>query len=228
ALALLAEASCGAGLLRAQDARPFLAARPEVAKALGGRLERALTAPELPDADKTMLYRVMNVNGYAAFYPERLAAYAARAEGKPAADPSRLYLDDPRLPGVRALGVAAVLPGPGGAPFARVPGAEPLARREDGGDLSLSSPRPERWSVSGAGRGPLVLAVPEDAGWRAWVDGRRVPVSSADGLFMRVPVPDGAFRAEFRYAPPGWAWLCAAGTLAWGLWLGVGLKAAAA
>ncbi|TBR21486.1 hypothetical protein EPO15_10215 [bacterium] len=223
ALAALAEAGrTGASLLGSEDAAAYLAPNRAVAEALGGRLERVLTAPGLPNADKTMMYRLMNVNGYAAYYPARLAEYAFAAEGRPAADPSRLYLATPSAPGVRALGVSAVLPGPGGTPYARVDGAAALAR-VPGGSASVQSPRPESWRVRGAGPGPLTFAIPECPGWRAWVDGRPAPTRLAEGLFLQVDVPDGPFQADFRYEPPGWTLLCLAAVLAWAAWARAGL-----
>ncbi|MBI5596319.1 MAG: hypothetical protein HY928_09560, partial [Elusimicrobia bacterium] len=200
------------------------AANRAVAQGLGGRPMRVLTAPELPNADKAMLYRMMNVNGYEAFYPASYAAYAARAEGRPAADPSRVYLSDPRSPELARLGVSAVVPGTDGAPYTMVAGARDIARLEGGGALASVSPRPELWRMRGAGAGPLVLSVPGDPGWRAWVDGVPAPVSPFDGLVMSVPVPDGDFTAAFRYAPALWPWLCAAAVLAWAAWAVVGMK----
>lgn len=224
---LVQQGRMGTALLDAEDAAPYLAPHRDVAQGLGGRLERVLTAPELPNANKAMMYRIMNVNGYAAYYPARQAAYARAAEGRPAADPSRLYLSTPGAPGVRALGVAAVLPGPGGAPFARVEGSASLARLP-GGPAEAASARPESWSVRGAGPGPLTLAVPESPGWRAWVDGRPAPTRVASGLFLETDVPAGPFRADFRYEPPGWTLLCLAALAAWAAWARAGREALSA
>lgn len=228
ALATLAQqARMGTALLDAEDAAPYLAPNRAVAAGLGGRLERVMTAPELPNANKAMMYRLMNVNGYAAYYPARQASYALAAEGRPAADPSRLYLATPGAPGVRALGVAAVLPGPLGSPFARVEGASAWARLP-GGPAEALSPRAESWGVRGVGPGPLTLAVPEFPGWRAWVDGRPAPTRVAQGLFLETDVPPGPFRADFRYEPPGWTLLCLAAALAWAVWARAGREALSA
>ena len=214
----------GASLLGVEDAAPYLAPNRAVAEGLGGRLERVMTSPDLPNANKAMMYRMMNVNGYAAYYPSRQAAYALAAEGRPAADPSRLYLATPEAPGVRALGVAAVLPGPGGAPFARVAGAAALARIP-GGSAAVSSARPESWSVVGVGPGPLTLAVPEYPGWEAWVNGKPAALRLGEGLFLETDVPSGGFRADFRYEPSGWIFLCVAGVVAWTVWARLGREA---
>jgi hypothetical protein len=39
-------------------------------------------------------------------------------------------------------------------------------------------------------------------GWTAAVDGQRVPISVADGIFQAVDVPAGTTTVRFRYAPP--------------------------
>lgn len=227
ALAALALAQAfvgGADLVGTEPAGPYLAANRAVASSLGGRLERAMTAPDLPNADKTMLYRIMNVNGYAAYYPVRQALFAYAAEGgRPAADPGRLYFSTPDSAGARSLGVASVIPGPAGAPFARVAGSAALARTP-GGPAALSSPRPELWSARGVGPGPLTFAMPEEPGWRAWVDGRPVRAGVAEGLFLSVDVPPSTFKADFRYQPPGWSLLCLGGLLAWGAWARAGRR----
>ncbi|MBI3300023.1 MAG: DUF2079 domain-containing protein [Elusimicrobia bacterium] len=222
---LIQSAFYGAASLRVEAAGPYLAPNRAVAAALGGRLSRALTAPELPNADKTMLYRIMNVNGYEAFYPQSYAAYAARAEGRPAADPSRVYFATPDSAGAKALGVSAILPGPGGAPFGAVPGAEPLARFSGGGAPSAASPRPELWRLDGAGKGVLTLAVAADPGWRAWADGAAVPVTAPDGVLMVLDLPRGVAAARLRYEPPCWGWLCAAAVLSWAAWGALGREA---
>lgn len=49
--------------------------------------------------------------------------------------------------------------------------------------------------------GLLVLSEVYDAGWRAYVDGKRVDVYAADGLFRAVPVPAGRHAVELRYEP---------------------------
>jgi Bacterial membrane protein YfhO len=51
--------------------------------------------------------------------------------------------------------------------------------------------------------GLLVLSEVYDPGWRAYVDGRRVPVLVADHVLRAVPVPAGAHAVELRYEPAG-------------------------
>lgn len=219
AVVILAEAGLGGtAFLRAEAAEPYLGVNRSVAEGLGGRLSRVLTAPDLPHANKSMLYRIMNVNGYEAFYPSRYAAYAARSEGRPAADPSRVYFSTPDSAGLKNLGVAAVLPGPAGAPFGAVAGAAPLARWAGGGFLSFDMPRPELWRAQGIGSGPLVLAVPADPGWRAWLGGKPAAVNLHEGLGISIGAASGPAWARFRYEPLFWPWLCVAAVLSWAVW----------
>jgi hypothetical protein len=51
--------------------------------------------------------------------------------------------------------------------------------------------------------GILVLVDAYDPGWRASVDGERVPVLRANLLFRAVALPPGRHVVEFRYRPPG-------------------------
>lgn len=47
----------------------------------------------------------------------------------------------------------------------------------------------------------LVVAVTADPGWRAMLDGRPIPIATADGIYQAVWVPAGRHRVEFRYRP---------------------------
>jgi hypothetical protein len=49
--------------------------------------------------------------------------------------------------------------------------------------------------------GWLVLLESYDPGWRAWVDGRAVPVYPANGLFQAIAVPAGVHRVRWVYFP---------------------------
>jgi hypothetical protein len=49
--------------------------------------------------------------------------------------------------------------------------------------------------------GYLVLAVMNDHGWEAFLDGERVPVLQADYAFRAVRVPAGKHVVEFTYTP---------------------------
>ncbi|HEY2019248.1 MAG TPA: YfhO family protein, partial [Bryobacteraceae bacterium] len=54
--------------------------------------------------------------------------------------------------------------------------------------------------------GLMVAGDPWYPGWRAWVDGRRVPVREYDGVLRAVPVDAGHHRVEFRYRPGSVYW----------------------
>ncbi|MFH1724549.1 MAG: hypothetical protein ABII00_08005 [Elusimicrobiota bacterium] len=227
----------------AEDPEPYLAPKAAMVGALAGRPVRFASGPELANPNKAMLYRAMNVNGYEAFYLSRYTSYAARAEGKAAADPSRTYITNVASAEMRRLGVAYTLTrragtGPGfavGGETKLYPsgGALPLAYLETASGtrpLASRSRAADRWTVTGRlppasdGAAPrLVLSVPWYRGWRAWLDGARAPVSLHDGLVQAVSLdgraPGSTFRADFRFRPTAWTALCLATVLAWGLWL---------
>jgi hypothetical protein len=54
--------------------------------------------------------------------------------------------------------------------------------------------------------GWLVLSDVWYAGWKAWVDGKPVPIYHADYLFRGVRVPAGEHRIQFAYRPPWFFW----------------------
>jgi hypothetical protein len=60
--------------------------------------------------------------------------------------------------------------------------------------------------LSAPGGGEVVLARLAWPGFRAALDGRALPVTTVDGVFVRVEVPPGTRDAalEVRYDPPGW------------------------
>lgn len=49
----------------------------------------------------------------------------------------------------------------------------------------------------------LLFTIPYDAGWKLTVDGTRVPVMPAGGLFLAAQVPAGGHSFELRYTPAG-------------------------
>jgi hypothetical protein len=61
-------------------------------------------------------------------------------------------------------------------------------------------------SVRMATPGLVVLADLWDKGWRAWLDGREVPILRANHAIRGVVVPAGESKLEFRYAPSSFAW----------------------
>ncbi|HXS99157.1 MAG TPA: hypothetical protein VN915_00615 [Elusimicrobiota bacterium] len=227
-----------APFLRPQDPAPYVAPRAQVAEALAGRAQRVLTAPELANPNKAILYRMMNVNGYEAFYLKDVPAWAASVEGAAAADASRVYASKWRSPAAVRAGVAAVLT-PGG--FERG-AAWPLAVFLDAaGNRVLPDPQlwlesPERWRVFGriSSRAvKIAMSIPVYPGWRARLDGAPVEISRWDGMFSSVEfpaslfarpkalegTPGDAFDLRLEFVPTGWALLAALTALAWAAWL---------
>lgn len=218
--------------LRAEDAAPYLAPKPAVARALGGLAVRVLTDPELANPNKTMLYRAMNVNGYDAFYLGSFPAYAARSEGVPAADASRSYLRRPDTPEMQRAGVGFHI-GPKGE-LKELKGALPLAyflgpQGSLRAGAQVEIPRPEAWRVRGrapSGAELLVLAQPYYPGWRAWLNGRSMPLGAWDGFWQaldpRSALPAGGdFRLDFRFEPARWLFWAALGAVSWLAWFAV-------
>jgi uncharacterized membrane protein YfhO len=54
--------------------------------------------------------------------------------------------------------------------------------------------------------GLVVLADLWDKGWRAYLNGKRVPILRANQAIRGVMVPAGAGTLEFKYEPAGFAW----------------------
>ncbi|MDE2511873.1 MAG: hypothetical protein KGL74_12185, partial [Elusimicrobia bacterium] len=218
-----------AAFLRPQDPAPFLKPRTEIAEKLGGRAERVLTDPELANPNKTALYHLMNVNGYEAFYPKGVPAWAAAAEGAPAADASRVYVSRWRSEAASRAGVAARL-SPAGVERAE---AWPLAAFVDERGLRVTpDPRlwietPQRWRVTGAvpsAAAAVTLATPAYPGWSVRIGASRVETRPWDGVFQRLELPPAFPRGAdldltLEFSPTGWAWLAALTAAAWAFWL---------
>ncbi len=242
-LALCAELSWwGSRFLKPQATGPFLGFNPAIAEAVGNRPERVMTDPGLANPDKTMLYRAMNVNGYDAFYLESFAFYAARSEGRPAADASRSYLTHVDTPEMRRLGVADFVGRDGRLKPAQGP-ARPLvfftdAAKDAGpglGRAGVFMENAETWRVT-ATPSPraraLAVSIPRYPGWRAYLDGRRVPLKRWDGFLQDVPLsadtaPGKTLRLLLRFTPSLWIlwlWVC---IVSWSLWLAAAARGAA-
>ena len=202
-----------------ESAAPYLGRHDALARAAGGRPLRVLTDPALASADKTMMYRAMNVNGYDAFYLGGFPAFAAASEGRPAADASRGYLERPDTPQMRSAGVAYKLAADG--TLLAVAGAQPLVSFA----TSVELPRPERLRAAGiAPRGAdrIAVSVPAYPGWRAWLDGSPA-VLEPQGFFQAVRLPPaaagGAFDLRLDFRPPHWLAGVLVSLLAWAAWL---------
>jgi len=86
------------------------------------------------------------------------------------------------------------------------PGAREAAAAATGGSgtVRIAELRAERVRLEARldGPGVVVLADAWDPGWRAWLDGRPVPVLQANVAFRAVAVPAGSHVVEMRYRPP--------------------------
>ncbi len=204
--AFLPLAAWDARFLRPQDPSSFLAPREEIAEKFAGRPMRVLTDPELANPNKAALYRMMNVNGYEAFYPKGVPAWAASADGAPAADASRVYVSRWRSEAAVRAGVAARLSPQG---IEQGP-AWPLAIFVDADgrrvtpDPRVWLERPERWKVWGrppSSAAAIALSLPYYPGWRARLDGAPAALARWDGMFSGRGAAggDGA-RRRFRPA----------------------------
>lgn len=119
---------------------------------------------------------------------------------------------------------------------ARLAGKIPFSPREEallerpgsGATLTGGAVTLERLSLNrlqlkttSAGPGFLVVSESYDAGWKASVAGREVPVHRVDGLLIGLEVPAGLVEVSLTYAPPRWhlalliSGLSAAGFVSW-------------
>lgn len=229
-------ASWDARFLRPQDPTPFLSPSPAVSARLAGRSGRVLTDPALANPNKTAAYRVRNANGYEAFYPAAAAVWAARAEGAPAADSSRVLVSRWRSQAAERAGVAARLSPDG---IEENPRAWPPAVFLDaaGGrlrpDPAAALERPGRWRVSGpVPAGAVALGLSEAAwpGWRARAGGASLPLEPWEMAFFCARLPPGATRLEavFDFIPTLWPWAALLSATAWTAWLARAARAAEA
>jgi hypothetical protein len=237
--AFLSLGAWDARFLKPQDPEPFVAPRREVSEELAGRPQRVLTAPELANPNKAALYRMMNVNGYEAFYLKGVPAWAAAAEGEPAADASRVYVSRWRSGAAVRAGVAARVSSDGveqGPAWPLAVFIDAQGRRVTP-DPSLWIETPERWRVRGpapADADGLALSVPAYPGWRAFLDGARMPLVAWEGPFQALRLPtlfprSSPFEARFEFVPTEWGLLAALTAAAWAWWLAaLGRRAEAA
>lgn len=193
----------------------FLAGRPERIAALGSTLR--------PNA--AMVYRLFDVRGddsvKLASYERLYAAHLG--EGHPTFfRPMHRWTD----PWLDRLGVRWVMAGPADEPpvpvwrlayagaDARVyerSGALPPVRwlgggpRGNGGTARIERREPGAWDIAWENprRRLLVIAEAWDRGWRAYVDGERVPTGIAGGALIAVRLGPGSGRLTLRHVPAG-------------------------
>ena len=92
--------------------------------------------------------------------------------------------------------------------FEQDPGLPPPPEAPGNGAVELTRYEPNllELSVSTDRPGLLLLGELAAPGWRAWVDGRRTPVLTADGAFRAVYQEPGQHQVRLRYRPPGMGW----------------------
>ncbi|HEY7925563.1 MAG TPA: YfhO family protein [Vicinamibacteria bacterium] len=149
-----------------------------------------------------------------------------------APEPLRIFEVEDPLPRARLVGRTRIVDGeaafralsePSFDPGveALVASGEPLASEAFHGSLHWLERRPDRQRLETTSSGPglLVLADAYDPGWRASLDGARVPVLRTNVAFRGVAVPEGRHTVELVYRPR---------SVVWGLWVSLaGLVAAA-
>jgi hypothetical protein len=234
-LLVLAElAVWDSAFLKSANSRVFTKASPAVVERLAGRPSRMMTDPDLASPNKAIVYRMRNGNGYDAFYPGTAAAWAAEADGRPAADPSWVLASRWKSDAAARAGVSAYLSPRG---IEERMGAWPLAAfvDEKGGrvtpDPLLDIERPERWRVTGpVPEKAVAIALLETRwpGWRASLDGRAVPLAAWGPAFQSAALPPGAsaVNLRFEFSPTGWFWWAALSAAAWALWFAALLRRA--
>ena len=89
----------------------------------------------------------------------------------------------------------ALVEAPAGTPLPASPGTASW-RRQSAGAIEIDA--------SMGGPGLVVVSESYDPGWRATVDGARVPVHPCDIALMAVPVPGGVHRVELVFRPRTW------------------------
>ncbi|MBI3551213.1 MAG: hypothetical protein HY077_01740 [Elusimicrobia bacterium] len=239
AAAILELAAWDRRFLGAADSRPYLAPNAAVAARIAGRPWRVMTDPDLASPNKTMLYRAMNVNGYEAFYLSGYPEYAARSEGRAAADASRTYLRRYDSPEMNRLGVRYFLSAAGA--LKENSAALPLAYFVDdrgsplASDATVSIESPEHWKIEGAlpaKARAIVAGVPLYPGWTARLDGENATLERWDGWLAKAPVPAGGrpgrrLVLRLDFIPTGWPRLAALSALSWAAWLLLGARRAA-
>lgn len=78
------------------------------------------------------------------------------------------------------------------------------------GSARIIEQTPSRLLIAAELSAPGIIRVADqwDRGWKAWLDGRPVPILRADHALRGVIAPAGKVRLEMRYEPESFAWGC--------------------
>lgn len=90
--------------------------------------------------------------------------------------------------------------------FEEDPGIPPPPPQAGDGAVELTRYEPNLIELATHSERPALLVLGELAspGWKAWVDGDRVPVLTANGAFRTLYHEAGDHSVRLRYRPPGW------------------------
>jgi hypothetical protein len=125
-------------------------------------------------------------------YPRAWVVHETAVDPSP--DRLRARLGEPGFQGRRTALLAAPLPVPLDPAATVAPGSHEIVFTFYGAHRLELTVRAEK-------RGLLVLSEVDYPGWRATLNGSRVPIYKADGLFRAIVVPPGESRVVFRYRP---------------------------
>lgn len=195
-----------------QNASQIMATNPAVLSVIRDPAFRIATSPDLPSANKTMLYRMGNITGYEAFYLAPIAVYTSMSEGRAAADGSRTYVSKWQTPEMSRMALRYYL--------ASEPVTGYLPRSHEGPTYIYENRKAQpivqgarAWEIRSAERydawsdkpGSVIFAQANYPGWKAWVNGNRVPVTDDHGLFPKVQLEGtGPWKIHFVFLPGLW------------------------
>ena len=221
-------------LVKPQDAAPYLRPHHFFAQTLSGKPGRVLISPAIGNPDKAMMYHVMNVNGYEAFYLKGFPGYAFKSEGRPAADASRSYLRKWDTPEMKDLGVNWAFLRPGSIISFSPPNSLAYLVNQEKRRLpktpALAILNENHWRISGRGvqeAKALVLSQPFYPDWQAYWNGKKTSVTPWHGFLSLVIKPSKArdsFSVDFICRPNYWSILLLLSMAAWLIWFSRILK----
>ncbi len=215
-------------LVRTQDSSPYLRPHRFFARALAGKPGRVLISPAIGNPDKAMMYHVMNVNGYDAFYLKGFPNYAFKSEGRPAVDASRSYLQKWDTPQMKDLGVQWTFIKPHFLISAPPPHSLVYFVNQEGGRLpetpELKILNENHWRISGLWENPatqLIISKPFYPGWTAYWNGQKTPIRLWNGFLSSISKTSGAsnsFTIDFIFQPDYWGILVLTSIFSWLFW----------